>query len=593
MLIPDTKIDELRERLDLVALVQRHGVTLKKTGRTFRGLCPFHQEKSPSFYVWSESKRFKCFGCQAGGDGIAFVQRLTGKTFLDTVRDLAQELAIDLEASVDPALKERAQVKEATDFAAQFFAQNLHHPRDGHAARQYLLGRGISEESMRAFGLGLATSGWTDLADRLKERGWLSHGEKAGLVAPRSKGEGYYDVFRGRLMIPIRSPEGRPIAFGGRLLGEGEGPKYLNSKESKLYVKSDILYGTDLARDEIRKKKSAVLCEGYFDAIALQQAGVKQAIALCSTALTPGHLQLLSRLEAKELVLLLDGDDAGRNAVERLAGPILAAGAAARVAVLPQGEDPDTFARTQGPDAVQQLVKEAKSLTQHLFVTLLPEGKEASFESKMLALDRLKNVVSQLPLGLTRSAFFGALAKHVGLSATEIEVTFRIKGPPPIRSVPKPGHETAFEAPPKKNECFYVAFLLRDKKLHALDETRASDELEHLGLRTIVSRLLAGTPREELLFEMNSTLKSMIYQAREMLPKAEADMEPAFLQTCLSLRLESVKEEQRRINREIAAVPGSAHLTEETKLLMHMGNEVRELRASLESTLAEMNLKQR
>jgi DNA primase len=594
MLIPDSKIDEIRERLDIVSLVQRHGVTLKKTGRTFRGLCPFHSEKSPSFYVWAESKRFKCFGCQAGGDGIAFVQRLTGKAFLDTIRDLAQEMAIDLEAAVSPELKERAQIKEATDFAAQVFTQNLWHPTEGRAAREYLLSRGLTETSMRAFGLGLALSGWSQLADALKERGLLSHGEKAGLVTARAKADGYFDMFRSRLMIPIRSSEGRTIAFGGRLLGDAEGPKYLNSKESRLYQKSEVLYGTDVARDEIRKKKSAVLCEGYFDAIGLQQAGVKNAIALCSTALTAGHLQSLSRLEARELVLLLDGDDAGRNAIERLAGPILAAGAAARVAVLPQGEDPDTFARKQGPEAVQQLIASAPSLTSYLFTTLLPEAHEASFEAKMLALDRLKNVVSQFPLGLVRSAFFGALAKHTGLSATEIEVTFRVKSPPPIRPVPKgaSGGEQ-FEAPPKKNECFYVAFLLRDKKLFALDTTRAADELEHAGLRTMVMRLIAGTSREEILFEMNSAIKSAIYQAREMLPKNEEDMEPAFRQTCLSLRLEAVKEEQRRINQQISSMPGSSHLTEETKVLMHMGNEVRALRSSLESSLAGLNLKQR
>ncbi len=231
-MIPESKIEEIRERVDLVGLVQRHGVELKKSGRSYKGLCPFHQEKSPSFYVFPEGKRFKCFGCQAGGDAISFAQRLLGKTFLDTVRDLAKELGIDLESAVDPAMREKAQIKEATDFAAQRFQQHLWDPAVGHHAREYLRSRGLTEDVMKAFGLGWSPMAWTDLADKLREHGLLAFGEKAGLVSPRQKGDGYYDMFRGRLMIPIRSPEGRTIAFGGRLLEGDDGPKYLNSKDA-------------------------------------------------------------------------------------------------------------------------------------------------------------------------------------------------------------------------------------------------------------------------------------------------------------------------------------------------------------------------
>ena len=153
MLIPEHKIDEIRERIDMIALVQRHGVELKKSGRSHKGLCPFHQEKSPSFYVWADTRRFKCFGCQAGGDAISFVQRLLGKPFVDTVRDLAKELGIDLEAAVDPAMREKQQIKDATDFAAQHFQQRLWDPAMGHHAREYLRSRGLTDDLMRAFGL--------------------------------------------------------------------------------------------------------------------------------------------------------------------------------------------------------------------------------------------------------------------------------------------------------------------------------------------------------------------------------------------------------------------------------------------------------
>ncbi|MBM4379480.1 MAG: DNA primase, partial [Deltaproteobacteria bacterium] len=431
MLIPEHKIQEVAERTDMVALVSRY-VELKKSGRAYKGRCPFHQEKSPSFYVWADTRRFKCFGCQAGGDAISFVQRYLGKPFADVVRDLAREAGVDLESAVDPAARERAMVKEATDLAAEHFKQFLWDEQKGAVPRAYLASRGVAEEQWRAFGLGWAPEGWTELADKLQRAGLTEHGLKAGLISPRSRGDGHFDMFRGRLVIPIRSPEGRVIAFGGRILvGGTDGPKYLNSRESRLFNKSETLYGLDMAREEIRKRKSAVLVEGYFDCIGLHQAGVRHAVALCSTALTPGHLAALQRAEARELVLLLDGDEAGRKAVERLSGALLAGGTPTRVALLPEGDDPDTFARRAGADGVAALLSGARPLTAHLFHAVLPGGAQASFEEKMAALERLRPIAAQLPQGLHRSAFFAALAGHSGLPARELEGTLKSKVAPP------------------------------------------------------------------------------------------------------------------------------------------------------------------
>ena len=412
-MIPAHKIQEVLERVDLVGLVSRY-VELKKAGREYKGRCPFHQEKTPSFYVVPEKRFYFCHGCRASGDAVSFVQRYLGKTFMDAVKDLAREVGVDLEAAQDPGARERQQLKEATDLAAEHFRALLWE-EEGRSARAYLASRGISEETARAFGLGWAPAAWTSLADRLTKAGMIEWGLNAGLVSKRSKGDGYFDFFRSRLIIPIRAPEGRPIAFGARLVDAEEGPKYLNSRESRLYNKSETLFGMDQARDEIRRRKAAVLVEGYFDCIALHQEGVKHTVALCSTALTPGHLKLLGRAEAQELFLLLDGDQAGLAAVERLAGPLLAAGAAAKVALLPQGDDPDTFIRREGAAGLERLLTEARPLTTHVFLTLLPQGKEASFEEKMAALERLKPVSAQLPVGLVRSAFFSALSGWCGL----------------------------------------------------------------------------------------------------------------------------------------------------------------------------------
>jgi len=580
VLIPDAKIDEIRERIDLVAVVTRSGVELKKSGRSLKGLCPFHQDKSPSFYVWPDAGRFKCFGCQVGGDAISFVQKLNGKSFVDTVRDFAKELGVDLEAAIDPATREKQEIKEATDFAARHFVARLWEPAIGQHAREYLRGRGLDDETMKAFGLGYSPLQWTDLADKLREHGLLGFAEKAGLCARRQRSDGHYDMFRGRVMIPIRSPEGRVIAFGGRLLDGDDGPKYLNSRESKLYNKSEILYGVDQARDDIRKKRQAVLVEGYFDCIGLHQAGVKNAVALCSTALTPGHLTLLKRLDAKELVLLLDGDEAGRKAVERLAGAILAAGVSARVATLPEAEDPDTFARREGPTGVASLLKAAPTLTRHLFDTLLPEGAGASFEAKMAAIERLKPIASQLPVGLARSAFFGALAKHSGLPASELETALRGKGPQPVKAAPKPAG-AAKERAPDQFEAAWGALVLRARHLLEQDRWSVAHELNHTGLRTLVSNLSHGTSPEDCLFDAPELLKAALEHAGRGLPKDDGALASAFDEVSKRLKLRSVDERLRRIGQELRQVEGASELTQDAKDLLQEQSALLSLKRDL------------
>jgi DNA primase len=599
--IPEAKIDEIRERIDLVALCNRHGVELKKSGRSFKGRCPFHNEKTPSFYVWAEERRFKCFGCQAGGDAFSFVQRLLGKTFIDTVRDLAKEAGVDLEQAVDPALKEKAQIKEATDYAAEHFKKNLWDPVVGKKPREYLQERGVSEELARAFGLGWAPLAWSELADKLRENGLLTFGEKAGLVAPRARTDGYYDLFRGRLMIPIRSPEGRTIAFGGRLLesdapkGE-EGPKYLNSKESRLYNKSEVLYGLDQAREEIRKRHRAILVEGYFDAIGLHQAGVKGSVALCSTTITPGHLQLLTRADAKELVLLLDGDDAGRKAVERLAGSLLAAGATAKVALLPQGEDPDTYARKVGENTVRELIDKASGLSEYLFKTVLPKADSASFEEKMSALERLKPIAVQIPVGLVRSAFFAGLSRHMGLPASELESALRGKQQQ-VRAVPKTGTASGANPPrvegpvekaPEQLETLYVAALLRDKRLTQADTRRAGDELKHSGLRTLVAALMSGSSPEDVVYDASDAVKKALEKEQPALPLDEAGLERAFKWVCLKLKSRSVEEHVSRIARELSRSGTRADLTDESKELLGEQTRLLELKRELQKEEREL-----
>ncbi len=585
MPIPEHTIDEILERVDLVALVGRH-VELKKSGKSFKGRCPFHQEKSASFYVTPELRRFKCFGCQAGGDAIAFVQRYLGKTFVDAVRDLAREVGVDLSAAEDPSARERQHLREVTELALEHFKSQLWHPTEGQTARAALTARGVTEETARSFGLGWAPEAWSRLSDVLLARGLLEFGIQAGLVQRRPRGDGAYDVFRGRLMIPIRAPDGRVVAFGGRLLGGAEGAKYINSKESRLYAKSDTLYALDRARDEVRRRKSAVLVEGYFDVMGLHQAGVTHAVALCSTALTPGHLQQLQRVEARELVLLLDGDDAGRKAVERLSPVLLAAGASTRVALLPEGEDPDTFARSRGAEAVRTLLGSAVPLSEHLFRTLLPEGRTASFERKMEALGRLRPVVAELPVGLLRSAFFSGLAAHSGLPAAELEAGLRSKGPL-LRPVPKPGPPAApvrVERPLDRAEAALGAlFLTRPELIRGTAAAQVLDEVTHPGLRAVLAQLQAGAAAADALEGATPRLRASLEAAQGLLPRDAGQFPEALETLARRLKLARVKERLDHIARSTALLVGAHELDEETKRLQEERGELLRLKRLLEA----------
>jgi DNA primase len=336
--------------------------------------------------------------------------------------------------------------------------------------------------------------------------------------------------------------------------------------------------------------------EGYFDCIALHQEGVKHAVALCSTALTPGHLKVLGRAEARELFLLLDGDQAGLAAVERLAGPLLAAGAAARVALLPQGDDPDTFIRREGGPGLERLLAEARPLTSHVFTTVLPQGKEAAFEEKMAALERLKPISAQLPVGLVRSAFFSALSAWCGLPAAELEATLRGKAPP-VKPAPKPGQQpaqgtaaaAARPAPPAKPpdalEALYVAAALREPRLVARDTFRVCDELSHPGLRMALAHATSGHSVEDALFEAPDTVKRALEAAWRQLPEGGSALEHAFLLVCRNLILRRIREQLAYIERATRQTAGAHDLTEETRHLLQQRVELLALKRRVEEQI--------
>jgi DNA primase len=413
-----------------VAVIGRH-IELKRSGRTWKGCCPFHGERTPSFHVYPEDRHFKCYGCGEYGDVFKFLQKLQGKEFPDVVRALAAEVGVEIpERAEDGAeqrrrRQERNEVLAALEAAARYFSARLWSSH-GDAGRHYLASRGISDEVARRFRLGIASADWQDLSPRLLPKGVRPAAlVSSGLVAERERGEPY-DRFRGRLMFPISGLDGEVIGFGGRVMpGAGDKlAKYINSPESPVYKKSRVLYGIDLARESIRRSRTAILVEGYFDVIGLHQAGIPNAVAVCGTALTPEHVELLKRCDCREIVLLFDGDAAGLAGPARAAEALLPSGLSGKVAVLPAQAgkvDPDEFAREKGAAGIDALVSAAPTLTEFLIEQVVARVSKLhppdTLEQKLAAFRELKPLIGLAPEGLARTVFEERVAKRLGVDA--------------------------------------------------------------------------------------------------------------------------------------------------------------------------------
>jgi DNA primase len=360
--VGDDKLEEIRLRADISEVIGAN-VRLKRAGRNLVGLCPFHNEKTPSFSVNPERGFFHCFGCGAGGTVFNFVMRVEGLSFPEAVRSLAARYGVALPEREErgPAAGDRDAMLRASGTAAEFFFHVLWNTPDGSLARDYLKARGVTTETARAFMLGFAPARPAALAHALGRRGLLEAGVKAGLV--RRDGAEPYDMFRARLMFPIRDAQGRVIAFGGRVL-DRRLPKYVNSPESPLYSKGRHLYGLCEARNAIARADRAIVVEGYFDAIALWQAGFKDTVASLGTALTADQLRLLARY-TRNVIACFDGDEAGRKASMRALEVFLAAGLLGRGAFIPAGFDPDTLVRERGAKAFEELVQSADLLVDY------------------------------------------------------------------------------------------------------------------------------------------------------------------------------------------------------------------------------------
>jgi DNA primase len=417
--IPEEIVERVKVESNIVDVVSDY-VRLRRAGKNWLGLCPFHDDKKPSFHVEPQRGIFKCFACGKGGNVFTFLMELNGWTFPETVRSLAQSLGIEIpEDNRDrQQYSDNERLAAAVKDAGLFYYQTLR-SEAGIAAQAYFRNRGIADETIVRFGLGYSPDDWEQLIKRLTEMGY-SHEEleRAGLTIKREGRSGWYDRFRGRAMFPIFTPTGRAVGFGARRMKEDpDQPKYINSPESPIYHKSSVLYGLFQAKDAIRKSGMALMVEGYVDVISLHQAGIETAIATCGTAIAPEHADLISRY-CSRVVLVFDSDKAGQSATERGIDVLLRKGIDVSVLRLPDGEDPDTFVGKFGAKEFDRRLGESVSFLEFRARTLKSSGDLDAPDRATDAIRSIVATISLIPDALKRELYIQKLAADYHISET-------------------------------------------------------------------------------------------------------------------------------------------------------------------------------
>ena len=416
-LIDEDKIREIRDRADIVEVIGRY-LPLKKSGSNFQGLCPFHQEKTPSFNVNPPRQIYHCFGCGVGGNVFSFLMRIEGLTFPDAVRRLGAQVGIEVtEQEATPAelhnREQRQQLYRINQAAAELYTEILINAPEGGEARRYLRQRGYDGEAVRHFGLGFAPDAWETLVRHLSPFGFSREAVlESGLIRPGKQDRGDYDMFRNRLLFPVHDTQGRIVAFGGRVL-DGSLPKYINSPESPVYHKGEVLYGLYQAMNAMRQSGDALVVDCYFDVMALRRAGFTQSLAPCGTALTPEHARLLKRF-VERVLLVFDQDQAGRQATFKAMDVLLPTGLEVAVVSLPEGADPDSLVLMGGAQAFQDCLDQARPALD-VFIEEQFFPQEQSIESQVKAAELVMQRIRRLPNELQRDLYVKRLAELTGL----------------------------------------------------------------------------------------------------------------------------------------------------------------------------------
>ena len=414
---PEEKVSEIRDRSSILEVVSDY-LSLKKAGKNYRGLCPFHSEKTPSFMVNEEKQIFHCFGCGAGGDVFTFLMKIGSFSFPQAVEELAKRYGVNLpRRELSPIQKKEVAKKEVlfqiNQTASEYFHDLLTRRREGEEGRKYLSQRGIREEIIEEHQLGYSLDRWDGLVQYLRERKVpLEMAWELGLILPKKR-EGWYDVFRGRVLFPTFDLHHRVVGFGGRVIKDGQ-PKYINSSESSIYHKGDVLYGLHAAKRYIPEKDCVIIAEGYFDLLTLHQSGMKHSVATLGTALTTQHIRTLRRY-TKNLVTVFDADQAGVQATLRSLPLFLEEEVAGKMILLPKGEDPDGFLRKGNLEDFERRVAGAVPLIDFFFEWLMKTHDVKSIDGRVKAVEEGMALIGKIPDGIRRNSYMKALAERLDL----------------------------------------------------------------------------------------------------------------------------------------------------------------------------------
>ena len=515
MKIPDDKIDEIRAATDIVDLIGGF-VRLKKRGKNYLGLCPFHTEKTPSFNVSPDRQMYHCFGCGVGGNVFTFLMEMDKMSFVEAVRTLAKNAGIDLSepgrSGDDGSPTEQDRAYALCRLAGQYFHGNLTGTQEGKMALEYLRHRGISDQMITHFGLGYALNSWEAFVAYAKEQGYSADFVvKYGLARKRDDGS-YYDYFRGRVIFPVFTATGRTVGFGARKLREDDPlGKYINSPETPLFNKSRILYGLSQSKETIRASDTAVLVEGYMDLISFYQAGFRNIIASSGTALTAEQIALVRRYTTS-ITIVYDADSAGSRAAMRGIDLVLAQDMDVKVARLPAGEDPDTFVRNKGADPVRDLLAGAGSFVDFIIAARREKENGQTPEERSRTVRLLLQTVARMPDALKRDFYLKHIAEKFDLRESTLQAelarTLRTADAagggtfaPPSAGGRAAGdstrHSPAAPVPQEERDLFTAILRGGEEVARFVREHLSPEECSHPTTRALAARLFERLEEEE------------------------------------------------------------------------------------------------
>ncbi len=572
--------DRVKQQADIVRVVGEY-VRLKKSGQNFSGLCPFHSEKTPSFAVHPVKQIYHCFGCGVGGDVFKFVMEMEKITFPEAIRVVAEKCGIAVPRARERTPEERKENQQRTSLvelhreAAAFFAQTLNGTPEGRAAKAYLLDRGLDSEAVARFGIGFAPSGGEALLRAMKQKYPEKVIEVSGLFS-RDQSRRLYDRFRRRVMFPIANESGKIVAFGGRALGD-DLPKYLNSPETPIYSKSNVLYHLDRAKEALRQRDFAVLVEGYMDAIAVALAGISNVVASCGTSLTEPQVKLLTRF-TRRIIVNYDPDTAGQAATERSLALLLEQGVEVRVLALPGGKDPDSFIRSEGAAAYTKLLNEAPPYVDYL-ISRARQMDLTSAEGKLRAVNFLMPYVQRVPDRILRSEWATRIAQQLRIEEPVLRESMR-KAANERRSEVKARPELVGRAgKPAERRLVQMLIEAEEFRSQLAQEIRAEELHQGLETERILAVLVAACESGE---RPDAATLAMALEDRDRRLLFEIAFEAAAAPTweeaasCLAvLRRRRAEEELAVVQKQIETQAAAAGAGGEMRRLLERKQELR------------------